>query len=186
MWSTTFWLFLFTACCIIFFFFSMFEWYYIHLLWAPPSGWFVLVQAISFNGFVVVAGCLCSKILSGTTSVFCEHHLLVCSCYFRLYLLIVLVSFCFWLCLFLFINSKCCHIFLGTRPWICSVVYLRLGQMCLEALAMVELGDSLVPVWVGVTQRTKRSTHLETIPWFCTCGQLQLEIDVSVSCGYCR
>lgn len=93
MWSTTFWLFLFTACCI--FFFSMSEWYYIHLLWAPPSGWFVLVQAISFNGFVVVAGCLCSKILSGTTSVFCEHHLLVCSCYFRLYLLMVLVSFFF-------------------------------------------------------------------------------------------
>ena len=183
MWSTTFWLFLFTACCIIFF--SMSEWYYIHLLWAPPSGWFVLVQAISFNGFVVVAGCLCSKILSGTTSVFCEHHLLVCSCYFRLYLLMVLVSFCFWLCLFLFTNSKCCHIFLGTRPWICSVVDLMLGQMCLGALAMVEPRDSLVPVWVGVTQRTKRFTHLETIPWFCTCGQLQLEIDVSVSCGYC-
>ena len=115
MWSTTFWLFLFTACCIIFFF-SMFEWYYIHLLWAPPSGWFVLVQAISFNGCVVVAGCLCSKILSGTTSVFCEHHLLVCSCYFRLYLLMVLVSFCFWLCLFLFTDSKWSHPS-GNKAW---------------------------------------------------------------------
>ena len=143
MWSTTFWLFLFTACCIIFF--SMSEWYYIHLLWAPPSGWFVLVQAISFNGFVVVAGCLCSKILSGTTSVFCEHHLLVCSCYFRLYLLMVLVSFFFWLCLFLFNNSKCYHIFLGTRPWICSVVDLRLGQTCLGALLMVEPRDIISP-----------------------------------------
>ena len=32
-----------------------------------------------------------------------------------------------------------------------------------------------------MTQGTKRSTHLETIPWFCTCSQLQLEIDISVS-----
>ena len=48
--------------------------------------------------------------------VVCACHLLVGSCFCRRYLLMVLVSFCFWLCLFLFTNSKCCHIFLGTRP----------------------------------------------------------------------
>ena len=96
--SIIFWWLLITTGCVLFF--PRSEWLHIHLLWALPSGWFMLVQAISFNGCVVVAGCLCSKILSGTTSVFCEHHLLVCSCYFRLYLLMVLVRFCFWLCFF--------------------------------------------------------------------------------------
>lgn len=103
------------------------------LMWSTTLWLFLLLHAASFF----------FPCLSGTTSIFCEHHLLVCSCYFRLYLLMVLVSFFSWLCLFLFTNSKCCHIFLGTRPWICSVVDLSLGQTCLGALAMVELGDTV-------------------------------------------
>jgi hypothetical protein len=44
---------------------------------------------------------------------------------------------------FWFTDSKWCHIFSGTRPWLCSMVNLHLGQMCREAMAITGTGDTL-------------------------------------------
>lgn len=47
---------------------------------------------------LVTAGCILFQGLSGATSVFCEHHLLVGSCSYRLYLFLVLVFVAGCLC----------------------------------------------------------------------------------------
>ena len=101
---------------------------HISLLWAPPSGWFLLLQAIFFSGF----GFCCWLPLF--TDWVALHPSAVSATFWLVFVTtgciffpLVLVDFCFWLYLFLFIDSKRCHILLGTRPWICFCGRLQLG-----------------------------------------------------------
>ena len=86
-------------------------------LWAPLSGWLLLLWAVSFP----------------SRAEWCHIRLLCASpsgwfCYYRWYFFKVLVDFCFWMCFYLFTDSTWCHILLGTRPWFCICGRFQLGK----------------------------------------------------------